>query len=66
MWYNEGMKERAKSKSGNKNGGLKAKTQKIKEGILKSYYGNPTKDMRVIAVTGTTGRSQWRIMCTRF
>lgn len=56
MWYNEDMKERVKSKSGNKNGGLKAKTQKIKAGILKSYYGNPTKDMRVIAVTGTTGK----------
>ena len=50
------MKKREKSKAGNKNGGLKAKSQKIKAGILKSYYGNPMKDMKLIAVTGTTGK----------
>lgn len=50
------MKEQEKSKSTNKNGGLKRKAQKVKAKLLKSYYGNPTKDMRLIAITGTTGK----------
>lgn len=50
------MEKREKSKVGNKHGGLKARSQKIKAGILKSYYGNPMKDMKLIAVTGTTGK----------
>ena len=51
------MKERERSKSGkNKNGGVKAGAQKIKAKLLKSYYGNPTKDMKLIAITGTTGK----------
>lgn len=41
----------------NKNGGLKSKSQKIKAKILKSYYGNPIKDMKLIAITGTTGKT---------
>ena len=40
----------------NKNGGLKVRTQKVKAKILKSYYGNPTKTMKLIAITGTTGK----------
>ncbi|MBR2725953.1 hypothetical protein IKE87_01660 [Candidatus Saccharibacteria bacterium] len=40
----------------NKNGGLKSQTQKFKAKLLKSYYGNPTKDMKLIAITGTTGK----------
>lgn len=61
-WYNKSMKERSQSKGSqaaagkNKNGGLKSKTQKIKASLLKSYYGNPMKDMKLIAVTGTTGK----------
>ena len=51
------MEKRDKSKGKNKNGGLKAKSQKIKAGILKSYYGNPMKDMKLIAVTGATGKT---------
>lgn len=51
------MKERERSKSGkNKNGGVKAGAQKVKAKLLKSYYGNPTKDMKLIAITGTTGK----------
>ena len=51
------MKERERSKSGkNKNGGVKAGAQKIKAKLLKSDYGNPTKDMKLIAITGTTGK----------
>ena len=51
------MKERERSKSGkNKNGGVRAGAQKVKAKLLKSYYGNPAKDMKVIAITGTTGK----------
>lgn len=41
----------------NKNGGLKSKRQKIKAKLLKTYYGNPMRDMKLIAVTGTTGKT---------
>ncbi|MBR2837019.1 hypothetical protein IKE79_01535 [Candidatus Saccharibacteria bacterium] len=51
------MKERVKSNTKNKQGGLKAKTQKIKAGFLKTYYGNPTKDMKLVAITGATGKT---------
>lgn len=50
------MKERVKSKSNNKYGGLKTNAQKIKAGLLKTYYGNPAKDMRIVTITGTTGK----------
>ena len=50
------MEKRETSKAKNKNGGFKNKTQKIKAGLLKSYYGNPVKDMKVVAITGTTGK----------
>ena len=51
------MKERERSKSGkNKNGGVRAGAQKVKAKLLKSYYGNPTKDIKLIAITGTTGK----------
>ena len=52
------MSEREKSnKRNDKNGGLKDKTQKIKAKILKSYYGNPIKDMKLIDITGSTGKT---------
>lgn len=58
MWYNKGiMAKREDIKPKNKNGGLKSKSQKIKARLLKSYYGNPTKDMKLIAITGTTGKT---------
>ena len=41
----------------NKKGGLKTQSQKIKARILKSYYGNPMRDMKLIAITGTTGKT---------
>lgn len=50
------MAERTKSKGKNKKGGLKSKRQKLKAKMLKSYYGNPMKDMKLIAITGTTGK----------
>ncbi len=48
------MSKREKSQS--KDGGLKARGQKLKAGILKSYYGNPMRDMKLIAITGSTGK----------
>lgn len=47
--------EKREKESKSKKGGLKPKTQKLKAKLLKSYYGNPLKDMKLIAVTGTTG-----------
>lgn len=52
------MKKREKStEKQNKKGGMKARSQKMKARLLKSYYGNPTKDMKLIAITGTTGKT---------
>lgn len=51
------MSERKNNRSKNKNGGLKAKTQKMRARALKTYYGNPLKDMKLIAITGTTGKA---------
>lgn len=52
------MEEREESNQAkNKKGGLKAKSQKLKAKLLKSYYGNPMKDMKLIAITGTTGKT---------
>ncbi|MBQ8985505.1 hypothetical protein IJ076_03135 [Candidatus Saccharibacteria bacterium] len=52
------MKKRETStKAQNKKGGFKVSSQKMKARLLKSYYGNPTKDMRLIAITGTTGKT---------
>lgn len=45
------------NQSKNKNGGFKSKSQKIKARVLKAYYGNPLKDMKLIAITGTTGKT---------
>lgn len=49
------MATREQTKS-SKKGGMRAGVQKAKAKLLKSYYGNPTKDMKLIAVTGTTGK----------
>ena len=49
------MEKRTKANQKGK-GGLKLNSQKIKAKLLKSYYGNPAKDMKVIAITGTTGK----------
>ena len=45
------------TKAKNKKGGFKSSSQKLKARILKSYYGNPLKDMKLIAITGTTGKT---------
>lgn len=46
-----------KSREIKKSGGLKQKAQKIKAKLLSTYYGNPIKDMKLIAITGTTGKT---------
>ncbi len=51
------MGTREKTKEKNKKGGFKASTQKMRARLLKSYYGNPAKDMKLIAITGTTGKT---------
>ena len=48
--------DKRKNATKNKNGGLKSGRQKLKAKMLKSYYGNPLKDMKLIAITGTTGK----------
>ena len=50
------MAKREREKS-SKKGGIKTGAQKMKARLLKSYYGNPTKDMKLIAITGTTGKT---------
>ena len=50
------MSKRENNTGKNKNGGLKSKRQKLKAKMLKSYYGNPMRDMKLIAITGTTGK----------
>ena len=41
----------------NKKGGLKAKTQRIRAQLLNTYYGKPIEDMKLIAITGSTGKT---------
>ncbi|MBR2641299.1 hypothetical protein IKD49_02475 [Candidatus Saccharibacteria bacterium] len=50
------MKDDQKAKKPNRNNSVKRNVQKIKAKLLKSYYGNPAKDMKLIAITGTTGK----------
>lgn len=51
-----GKRENSNQKK-EKKGGAKAKSQRLKAKVLKSYYGNPMKDMKLIAITGTTGKT---------
>ena len=34
-----------------------SRSQKLKAKLLNTYYGNPIKDMKLIAITGSTGKS---------
>ncbi|MBQ6149850.1 hypothetical protein IJI86_02645 [Candidatus Saccharibacteria bacterium] len=51
------MNKESVTKAKNKKGGVGLRKQKIKARLLKSYYGNPIKDMKLIAITGTTGKT---------
>ncbi len=44
-------------KSTTKKPSFKAKRQRAKAKFLSSYYGNPIRDMKLICITGTTGKS---------
>lgn len=46
-----------KASKSTKSGGFKTKTQKVRAKFLNSYYGKPIKDMKLIAITGTTGKT---------
>ena len=48
--------ERKEQGAKKKKGGVKSQVQKLRATMLKSYYGNPTKSMKLIAITGTTGK----------
>ena len=39
-----------------KKSGLKPKLQKAKAKFFKTYYSNPAKDLKIVAITGTNGR----------
>ena len=51
------MAKREKSESSKRKGGIATGRQKLKAKLLKSYYGNPMKDMKLVAITGTTGKT---------
>ncbi|MBR3368865.1 hypothetical protein IKG45_03725 [Candidatus Saccharibacteria bacterium] len=57
------MKKRVSTKKEDKNGGktkktsLKTKTQRTRARLLGSYYGNPIRDMKLVCITGSTGKS---------
>lgn len=40
-----------------KKSSLKTKTQRARAKLLSSYYGNPIRDMKLICITGTSGKS---------
>ncbi len=50
------MEKDQKLKTPKSSSKIKKRAQIIKAKLLKSYYGNPAKDMKLIAVTGTTGK----------
>ena len=52
LLYNRTIMEKVK-KVTNK---TKTRVRKIKTKLLASYYGNPIKDMKLICITGTTGK----------
>lgn len=50
------MEKPRTTKAPNKSSKIKKRAQIVKAKLLKSYYGNPAKDMKLIAITGTTGK----------
>ncbi len=50
------MEKSSPTKKKGSKGGLKASSQRMQAKFLKSYYGNPTKALKIIAITGTTGK----------
>ena len=50
MWYNDFIMTKDSSKQAH------TKTGKLKAKLLGSYYGHPIKDMKLIVITGTSGK----------
>ncbi len=44
-------------KNATKKTSFKQKSERAKAKLLSTYYGNPIRDMKLIAITGTTGKS---------
>ena len=55
LLYNDYMSN-TPNKTKDKNGGLKTYAQRLRAKLLSSYYGKPIKDMKLIAITGSTGK----------
>lgn len=53
MCYNEGMENTAKLSGGKK----RFRLERAKVKLLASYYGHPARDLRLICITGSTGKS---------
>ena len=54
MWYSKVMESK---KNTQKKTNFKTKAQKTKAKLLSAYYGNPIRDMKLICITGTSGKS---------
>lgn len=52
LWYNRGMKNTAKLSGGQ----TRLRLERAKVKLLASYYGHPARDLRLICITGTTGK----------
>lgn len=57
MLYNKDMEKSIEKASANKKGGLKTKAEQLRAKLLSYYYGKPIKDMKLIAITGSTGKT---------
>ncbi len=53
MCYNDGMEKTAKLSGGQK----RFRLERAKVKLLASYYGHPARDLRLICITGSTGKS---------
>ena len=49
--------KKSEAKNAPKKGGLKQSSQKLKAKALKAYYGNPMKDMKLVAISGAAGKA---------
>lgn len=51
------MEKSKKSPKSKSKANIKARAQKAKAKLFSSYYGNPARDLKIICITGTTGKS---------
>ncbi len=56
-WYNENMEKSERKQKGDKGKNpVRTGAQKMRAKLLGSYYKNPAKKLKLIAITGTTGK----------